>query len=225
MENIYIDSKGNNKLGMKKFFIFVLIVGAVYKFNPDLFSFLHSKGAFDEQGNPLTLVFTHDNCGKPCGEAVGFLKKRGIDYSLYSLDNNDVNTALWKEYGGVNSFPNIIVGDERAYGSYKSQIVSALAMNYGDSVLTSAERYYMKKHFNADGSDRLVMYSASWCGYCKQLRETLDKNDVDYLEIDVEKSAQRKSMTAAMEITGYPLVYFGYKRMQSSSPREVMALF
>jgi len=210
---------------MKKLIMLALVVGAVYNFKPDLFSFTNNKGAFDEQGKPLTLVFTHGKCGKPCGDAVSLLKKRRVDYSLYSLDNNDVNIALWKEYGGVNSFPNIVVGNERAYGSYKSRIVSTLAMNYGQSVLTSTERYYMKKHFYNDGSDKLVMYAASWCGYCKKLRETLNDNNVDYVEIDVEKSSQRKAITAALEITGYPLVYYGYKRMEGPRPRDVMALF
>lgn len=172
----------------------------------------------------MTLVFVHDKCGKPCGEAIKLLKKRRIDYSLYPLDNNDVNQKLWKEFGGVNSFPNIVVGNERAYGSYKSPIVSALAMNYGDSILTSTERYYMKRHFYDDGSNRLVMYSANWCGYCKKMRETLSDNNVDFLEIDVEKSSQRKAMTSALEITGYPLVYYGYKRMSGPRPADVLKL-
>ena len=210
---------------MKKLIIIVLIVAAVYAFKPDLFSGLNKKGAFDEQGNPVTLVFSHDKCGKPCSDAVSLLKKRRVDYSLYPLDGSDVNQSLWKEYGGVNSFPNVIVGNERVYGSYKSQIVSALALNYGDTVLTSTERYYIKKHFYDDGSPRLVMYGASWCGYCKKLREKLNDNDVDFIEIDVEKSSQRKAMTDALEISGYPLVYYGYKRMQGPRPKDVMALF
>ena len=121
---------------MKQLIVLALIVGSVYAYKPDLFIFPFGadKGAYDEQGNPLTLVFVHDKCGKPCGDALKLLKKRRIDYSLYPLDNNDVNTDLWKEYGAVNSFPNIIVGDERVYGSYKSQIASALALNYGKKV-------------------------------------------------------------------------------------------
>ncbi|MFW2371648.1 MAG: glutaredoxin domain-containing protein [Gammaproteobacteria bacterium] len=210
---------------MKKLIILALVIAAVYAYKPELFSFANNKGAFDEQGNAVTLVFTHNKCGKPCNDAVSLLKKRRVNYILYPLDNNDTNQALWKEYGGVNSFPNIIVGNERAYGSNKSRIVSALAMNYGTSFLNSTERYYMKKHFHDDGSNRLVMYAASWCGYCKKLRETLNDNNVDYVEIDVEKSSQPKAMTAALDITGYPLVYYGYKRLEGPRPRDVMALF
>lgn len=212
---------------MKKLFILLIIVGVActYKLGLFSFSFNTTKGAFDEQGNPLALVFVHDKCGEPCVDAVKLLKQRRINYSLYPLDNNDANMALWKEYGSVNSFPNIIVGDERIYGSYKGQIVSALAVNYGKQVLTSTEKLYMKKHFNADGSDRVVMYGASWCPYCKKMREALNENNRDFLEIDVEKSASRKSMTTTLNISGYPLMYYGYKRLGSPRPKEILALY
>ena len=210
---------------MKKIIILLLLVAGVYALKPELFSFMKSKGAFDEQGNPQILVFTHNQCGKYCSDAIGVLKKRRVDFLEYNLDGNDGNQDLWKEYGGVNSFPNIIVGDERFYGSNKSGIVSVLAMNYGDSVLNSTERYYMKKHFNDNGSARLIMYGASWCGYCKKLREALNENNIEFTEIDVEKSPQRKAMTAALDIGGFPLVYYGYNRMPGPRPKDVLALF
>ncbi|MDH5611860.1 MAG: thioredoxin domain-containing protein [Gammaproteobacteria bacterium] len=212
---------------MKKLIILVLMIAAAYAYKPDLFSFslVTGKGAFDEQGNPETLVFVHDKCGAPCADTVKFLNKRRIDYSVYPLDNNDANQALWKQYGAVNSFPNVIVGDERVYGSYKSKIVSALALNYGDKILTSSEKNYMKKHFNDDGSNRLVLYGASWCPHCKKMRAALKENNIDFLDIDVEKSATRKSMTSTLEINGYPLMYYGYKRMDGPRPKDVLALF
>ena len=210
---------------MKKIILLVAVIGAVYAFKPGLFSFINNKGAFDGLGNPVTLVFTHNQCGRPCDDAVTLLEQRGIDYSLHSLDNNEASQALWKDYGSVNSFPNIIVGNDKVYGSYKSRIVSVLAMNYGDSVLTSTEHNYIKNHFYDDGSDKLVMYGASWCGYCKKVREALDDKNIDYIEIDVEKSSQGKAMTNALEITGYPLVYYGYKRLEGPSPKDVIALF
>lgn len=212
---------------MKKLFILLIIVGAAYTYKPELFSFSFNadKGSFDEQGKPLAVVFITDNCGKPCDDTLKFLKKRRINYSLYPLDNNDANIALWKEYGSVNSFPNIIVGNERVYGSYKGQIISALAVNYGNKVLTSTEKHYMKKHFNGDSSDQLVMYSASWCPYCKKMREALNEKNRDFLEIDVEKSSLRKSMTTTLNISGYPLMYYGYKRLGSPKPKEILALF
>jgi glutaredoxin len=210
---------------MKTIILILSIIAATYYLKPDAFAFLKGKGAFDDQGNPATLVFVHNKCGAPCDDTLKFLKKRRVNYSLYQLDDNEENTALWKTYGGVNSFPNVIVGREKVYGSYQSRIVSALAMNYGDSVLTGAERNLMRKHFYDNGESKLVVYGASWCPYCKKLRGELNANNIDYIEIDVEKSAQRKSMTKTLEISGYPLVYFGYKRMDGPQPKDVLALF
>lgn len=210
---------------MKKIIMIVLAVAVAYTVKPEWFPFSNSKGAFDEQGNPQTLVFTHSNCGKPCGDAKKILKSRHIDFQEYKLDNNNENTALWKTFGGVNSFPNIIMGDEKEYTSGKARIVSKLALTYGDGVLEPSERYYMKKHFYDSGEPKLVMYGASWCGYCKKMREELDDNNIDYIEIDVEKSSKRKSMTKTLDISGYPLVYYGYQRFDGPRPRDIVALF
>ena len=210
---------------MKKIIILIIIVGASYSLKPEWFLFLDGSGAFDDLGNPAVLVFTHKKCGKPCGEGIKVLKKRGVNYTEYKLDGNDDNQALWKKYGGVNSFPNIIIGKEKVYGSYKGKIVSALALNFGDSVLTPSEKLYINKHFYADGKPKLVMYGASWCPYCKKLRAALQKNNIEYTEIDVEKSPQRESMTKTLSISGYPLVYYGFKRMDGPKPAAVVALF
>ena len=209
---------------MKKIIIIMVAVFITYTLKPEMFSFLHDKGAFDEMGNPQTLVFTHNKCGTPCDDAIKLLKRRHVEYSVYPLDNNEKNMALWKEYGGINSFPNMIMGNEKVVGSNKGNIVSTLALTYGESILSSPEKYYMKKHFYDSGEPKLIMYSASWCQYCKKLRSELDAANVDYLEINVEKSAKRKSMIETLDISGYPLVYYGYKRMDGARGKDVLAI-
>ena len=158
---------------MKKIIVLIALIGLVYYFKPGLFTLTANKGAFDEQGNPVTLVFTHDRCGQPCDDAITLLDKRRVQYTLHKLDGNAETQDLWKGYDGLNSFPMIIAGNEREYGSFKSRIISKLALTYGKSVLTKSERYYMAKHFYDNGEPKLIMYGASWCGYCKKMRETL----------------------------------------------------
>lgn len=43
--------------------------------------------------------------------------------------------------------------------------------------------------------DKVVLYSASWCGYCKKVRRLLEKYNVDFAEKDIEKDQQ-----AAMDL-------------------------
>lgn len=207
---------------MKKIVIIFLIVGGFYQFG--LYDYFNQEGLYDGSGNAQTLMFTHKKCGKPCNDAKSLLSRRRIAFTEYKLDGNDENIKLWKQYGGVNSFPNMIIGNEKVYGSYKGLIISRLALAYGETVLTATERDYMAKHFYADGRPKLVMYGASWCPYCKKLRKGLNKNRVNFLEIDVEKSPRRDAMTKTMDIDGYPVVYYGYKRLVRSGLRDVMSV-
>ena len=209
---------------MKKLIFIVLLLGLVFYLKPDWFQFDSKRGAYDEQGDPKVIVFVHEKCGQPCDDATRQLKDHHVNYELYVLDESEAIVTLWKEYGGVNSFPNIIVGSDRVYGSYKGVLVATLAENFGDRVLTSSEKKYMKKHFYEDGSPRVVLYGATWCVFCKEMRRVLDENNVDYLNIDVDKSMYEKDMTQAMDISGFPLVYYGYKRLNGPSPKDVLSL-
>ncbi len=44
----------------------------------------------------------------------------------------------------------------------------------------------------------VVMYSTSWCGYCRKARAVLDELGVSYVEKDIEKSAEAKREHAAI---------------------------
>ena len=208
---------------MKKIILIMIITAATYIYKPELFSFIGQQGAFDEQGNAVTLMFTHKKCGKPCAEAITLLNRRGVRFTEYKLDGDVANQKLWKQYGGVNTFPNMIIGNEKVYGSYKGMIVSGLAVAYGESALTSSERYYMNQHFYNDGKPKLVVYGTSWCPHCKKLRQGLNKENISFVEIDVEKSAQKMSIIKTMDIGGYPVVYYGYKRIKGTRLKEVKA--
>lgn len=209
---------------MKKIIIIIIVLGGIYSYKPGLFNFFKQTGSYVEQGDGETLVFTHKKCGKPCRQTISLLKNRRVPFREYKLDGNDENQALWKQYGGVNSFPNVIIGDEKVYGSYKGLIVSRLALFYGEEILTQSERYYMDEHFYNDGKPKLVMYGASWCPYCKKLRKGLNKNSIRYVEIDVDKSPRKVEMSETMNIGGFPVVYYGYKRLVGSRLKDVKAV-
>ncbi|NLU81974.1 mycoredoxin [Rhodococcus sp. HNM0569] len=33
----------------------------------------------------------------------------------------------------------------------------------------------------------MIMYSTTWCGYCRRLKKQLDENGIGYVEIDIEQ--------------------------------------
>ena len=99
-----------------------------------------------------------------------------------------------------------------------------LGINFGDEYLSRTEKRYYKNHFYADGSPKIVMYGTDWCPYCKKLREEFEANNVDYIEIDVEKSGEMETMLKTMEIYGYPATWVGYTRVNGSNLKAVNAV-
>jgi glutaredoxin len=212
---------------MRKF-IFLLVVGAgAWNWYNGNLPFLSSAGAFDEAGNPVVWIFTINNCGGYCKSGRNNLDRRRVPYEEKLIDpqnDSDPNVKLWKAVG-KGGFPLIVGGDEKIRGSgTTSMIVNLLGKNFGDTYLTSSEKKLFKNHFYEDGSPRIVMYGADWCPYCKKLREEFESNNIDFLEIDVEKSYNRKTIVNTLEIPGYPAVWVGYTRVNGTNLQAVKKL-
>lgn len=197
---------------MKKIIIILLIGASLFYFKTELFSF-SSNGAFDKDGKPQAWIFTFNECGKPCNEAIATLKQR-VDYTEFNVSEEAGKQRL-NEIGGGNRFPLIIIGKRHLEGKNRMHIISALAEGIGVSTLTAYEQRVMEGHFYDDGTPAIVMYGASWCGYCKKTREYFNKNDIQFTELDAENSA--KSEYASLRGTGFPLIYIGYRRIEGAN--------
>lgn len=55
-----------------------------------------------------------------------------------------------------------------------------------DPVVTAAQAQSIKETRELIGDAEVILFSASWCGYCDKAREYLEISQVDYLEVDVE---------------------------------------
>jgi glutaredoxin len=66
-------------------------------------------------------------------------------------------------------------------------------------------------------SKDVVMYSASWCGYCKQARRYFRQKNIAFDEYDVEKSSKGKTDFRKLGGNGVPLILVGNKRMSGFS--------
>ncbi|MGH1461128.1 MAG: glutaredoxin domain-containing protein [Neptuniibacter sp.] len=60
---------------------------------------------------------------------------------------------------------------------------------------------------------KVVMYSTSWCGYCKKARAYFKKNNIAYIEYDIEKDYRAKDRYKKLNATGVPVIIFGDRRM------------
>jgi len=209
---------------MRKLVFVVLIgLGAWYS-NQGQLPFFSPPGAYDEAGNPVVWLFTIKDCGGHCGTARNQLKRRRVVFEeklINPNDDNDENVKLWKKFGRTG-FPLTVSGEEKLVGAgSKTMMATFFGLSSGDKYLTGTEKRYFKKHFYPDGSPKIVMYGADWCPYCKKLRDEFQASNIDFIEIDVEKSGEKERMSRTMEIGGYPTTWVGYKRVNGSNLKAV----
>ncbi|MFL0796447.1 MAG: hypothetical protein K6L73_03025 [Cellvibrionaceae bacterium] len=211
---------------MKKILYLAILAGAFFAWQQGKLpfpSFGEKPGSFDENGKPALVIFTRDNCQGYCEKQLKRLDRRRIPYTEHRVDvDNSEQEAhkFWKKMGR-QGFPYLIAGNERFSGDSPWQLSNFLAASFGNQYLTHREKRYYKEHFNRDGTPRIVMYGTSWCGYCRKLREELQQENIDFLEIDVEKHADFKTLINTMGIGGYPTVWIGYKRLRSGRLGEI----
>jgi len=176
--------------------------------------------AYDESGNPLTLVFTFDGC-KPCTSATKLLDERDIDYTEYNLQENEDNLELMKSYGGKRNLPYIVTGNLTLSGYQQDELVGALAEVYGWEVLKRAEQRLLRQNFDDSGNPVIVMYATEKCGYCKKARQYFEEQGVPYTERDVEKDRSASNDYRALKASGTPLIYVGTRRISGFNQEKL----
>ncbi len=65
--------------------------------------------------------------------------------------------------------------------------------------------------------DRVVMYSTDWCGYCKQARHYFEKNDIDFVEYNIDKNRTARRAYKKLGAKGVPVILVGKQRMNGFS--------
>lgn len=110
---------------------------------------------------------------------------------------------IWKDDNGAiyygDSRPNpgatlANVGKINVYETVRTQKSGAT------TTTTTAKKPPQQKQ-----QPEIVMYSAAWCGVCKQAKAYFAKNKVQYTDYDVETSAAGKAFYAKMEKKTVPI--------------------
>ncbi len=66
----------------------------------------------------------------------------------------------------------------------------------------------------------VIMYSTSWCGYCKKAARHFQRNNIPFEEYDIEKSKKAARDYKKLNGRGVPLILIGNKRMNGFSARQ-----
>ncbi len=62
--------------------------------------------------------------------------------------------------------------------------------------------------------NKVVMYSTSWCGYCKKARQYFKSKGIAFNEYDIEKNKKAKRKYDRLGGQGVPLILVGKKSMR-----------
>ncbi|MGD2052866.1 MAG: glutaredoxin domain-containing protein [Gammaproteobacteria bacterium] len=196
---------------MRNLLILSILVAGGYQ----LYARYHEQAAtaYDENGNPQTLLFTFNGC-KPCDDARRLLVKRRIEFAEFNVADGDEQTEKMKHYGGGRYMPYLVTGKRRVSGYNEHEIIGALAEEYGRDLLTREEQKIMSRHFDTAGNPRVVMYATQRCGYCIKAREYFRDAGIAFTELDINSDAVAKRSFNALQAAGTPLIYVGYRRVE-----------
>ena len=78
--------------------------------------------------------------------------------------------------------------------------------------------------FSKEYGDTVVLYATSWCGYCAKARDLLNKNDIDYLEYDIEASSRGRDEYDQLGGNGVPLLLIGGEMVEGYNPDRILML-
>lgn len=72
-----------------------------------------------------------------------------------------------------------------------------------------------KSIFNT--GNKVIMYSTSWCGYCKKAKQYFKSKNIPFTEYDIENNARAKRQYKKMNGQGVPIILVGKKRLNGFS--------
>jgi glutaredoxin len=205
---------------MRKLLVLIVVCGGIYHFyGADIFG--SKEVAFDESGNPLTLLFTVSECGAPCGDAVSLLNKRHIKFDQVVVDQGDEQYQRLEDHGGGRVFPILVTGDKKITGFNRMQMISVLSETYGWDVLWPSEAQAIQNHFDNDGNPIVVMYGTQSCGYCRKAEQLFVELGVEFVDLDIERNSNAKSGYDALRGSGTPLIYVGFRRVEGFNKQKI----
>ncbi len=79
------------------------------------------------------------------------------------------------------------------------------------------ENVYQKPVIVSESEEEVIMYSTSWCGYCKKARKYFINNKIPFVEYDIERDAKAKQRYKKFAGSGVPLILYDDKHMRGFS--------
>jgi len=78
---------------------------------------------------------------------------------------------------------------------------------------------------DATSDEKVILFSASWCGTCKKAKRYFRRKGVRFTEYDIEKSSKGRRLYRNLGATGVPVILVGKKRMNGFSEAGFERMF
>lgn len=73
--------------------------------------------------------------------------------------------------------------------------------------------------------EKVIMYSTSWCGYCKKAKKYFQANNIPFSERDIETSKKAKSEYDKLGGKAVPVILVGKKKLQGFNEASFEAAY
>lgn len=87
----------------------------------------------------------------------------------------------------------------------------------GDDTVPAEVRSQLRGH-------KVVMLSASWCGYCKTLRKDLRAAKVPFKVLDIEETGTGRKIAEELDVKSVPVTIVGDQMVHGYDPDRIIAL-
>lgn len=99
--------------------------------------------------------------------------------------------------------------------------VSAFVVIFGATLAADRALAFAHDPTRDNPPDGVILLTASWCGYCMNLRHHLTEMNIHYTDLDVEKTSEGAWAFTAVRGTGVPIAVVGNQVIRGAQLRRV----
>lgn len=109
-------------------------------------------------------------------------------------------------------------GDKPPASAKSTEVANRISSYSGPPTVTE------RRGTAAAANQSVVMYSTSWCGYCKKAREYFQQKGIAFAEHDIERSPAANAEFKQLGGSGVPLILVGKQVMKGFSEQRFESL-
>lgn len=132
--------------------------------------------------------------------------------------------ALSNVYKWLDQAGRIHFSDQKPQDKTVETVDLSEIITYASTTVLSNESTTMHDK-NAFASKKIIMYSATWCGICKQAKKYFKKKKLAFIDYDIDKSEKARRDYKKLKARGVPVILVGKKRMNGFDVKKFESMY